>query len=332
MSSRTVSLAVAPLLLVASLAAAGVPNTLAYSGRVLKANGAPEVGVVQLRFSLFNGASTTTALWSEQQTLALSSDGLYQTKLGAVTPLPETLVSANDRLFLELQVGTGAPLSPRQELSSVTTALVARSVQGGEVDASSLKVNGALVVPGFSTVRGFSAGSSTVTLPAGVTRVYVKAWGGGGGGGTTHQGNGVVTPGGGGGAGAYAEDIVTVTAGATLVITAGSAGTAAGCVSTGGTDSSVRVGSTVLLEARGGGGGGHAPGCCVGGNQAAGTGGVATGGVAVRGEAGLSGAAGGDGGKNAMSPVFGRGADAVLRAAACSAGDGGGAGFVWLAW
>jgi hypothetical protein len=332
MSPRHFSSIMIPLVAVASLAFAGVPNTLAYSGRVLKTNGTPEVGVVQLRFSLFSGPATTTALWTEQQTLALSSDGLYQTKLGAVTPLPDTLVSANDKLYLELQVGQGAPLSPRQELSSVTSALVAKSVQGGEVDASSLKVNGVAVLPGFSTVRGFTTGSSTLTLPAGVTRVYVKAWGGGGAAGTTHSANGVVTAGGGGGAGGYAEDIVTVSPGATLLITSGSPGGVGSCTASAGTDSSVRVGNTTLVQASGGGAGGHAPGCCPGGTTTAGQGGAATGAVAIRGETGLSGAEGGDGGKNAMSPLFGRGSDAVLTASTCSVGDPGGAGFVWLAW
>jgi hypothetical protein len=318
--------------LVASTAFAGVPSTLAYSGRVLRANGTPETGVTSLRFSLFSAASGGTALWTEAQTLALNADGLYQTKLGAVTPLPETVVTANDRLFLEVQVGQAAPLSPRQELSSVATALVAKSVQGGEVDASSLKVNGVAVVPGFSTVRGLSS-SGTVTLPAGVTRVYVKAWGAGGAGGTTWQANGSITPGGGGGAGGYAEDVLTVPAGATLTVTVGAAGRSLlNCSATSGGDTQVRVGGMTVVEARGGGAGGHASGCCPGQATTAGVGGVATAGVAVTGESGLSGANGGDGGKNAMSPVFGRGASAVLRSSTCSVGDSGGPGFVWLAW
>jgi hypothetical protein len=318
--------------LIASTAFAGVPSTLAYSGRVLRANGAPETGVTSLRFSLFAASTGGAALWTETQTLALTADGLYQTRLGAVTPLPDMLVTANDRLFLEVQVGQGAPLAPRQELSSVATALVAKSVQGGEVDASSLKVNGVAVVPGFSTVRGLSS-SGTVTLPAGVTRVYVKAWGGGGAGGTTWQANGSITPGGGGGEGGYAEDVLTVPSGATLAVTVGAAGRSLlACSGTSGGDSSVRVGGMTVVEAGGGGAGGHASGCCPGQVTTAGAGGVATAGVAVAGESGLSGANGGDGGKNAMSPVFGRGASAVLRASTCSVGDSGGPGFVWLAW
>ncbi len=318
--------------LVAASAFAGVPSTLAYSGRVLRPNGAPETGVTQLRFSLFPASTGSTALWSEVQTLALNAEGLYQTKLGSLTPLPEAVVTGNDRLFLEVQVGQGAPLTPRQELSSVATALVAKSVQGGDVDAASLKVNGVAVVPGFSTVRGLTS-SGTVTLPAGVTRVYVKVWGGGGAGGTTWQVPGTVTPGGGGGAGGYAEDVLTVPAGAMLTVTVGAAGRSAGtCAATSGGDSLVRVGGMTLVEARGGGAGGHAGGCCSGQVTAAGAGGAATASVAVPGESGLPGSNGGDGGKNAMSPVFGRGASAVLRSSTCSLGDGGGPGFVWLAF
>lgn len=320
------------LCLTASLAEASVPPTLAYSGRLLRADGTPEAGPTTIRFALYGAATGGTAAWSETQTLLLTADGAWGAQLGAVTPFPAGLFGAGQALFLELTVNGGAPLAPRQPLASVATALVARAVRGGEVDAARLRVAGHDVLEGFSTVRAFRPGSHVVTLPAGVTRVHVRAWGGGGAGGTTSSSSAGVVPGGGGGAGGYAEEVLVVSEGATLTLQVGAGGAASACAAPGGGASTVRVNGVEVLAAQGGGGAGHAAGCCPNGSARAGLGGEARGAVALEGEPGLTGTEGGEGGLNLMSGALGRGGSAVLRAAACSAGDAGRGGLVWLAY
>ena len=96
-----------------------------------------------------------------------------------------------------------------------------------------------------------TAGSSSFTVPAGVTSVTVKAWGGGGGG---------ADSGAYGGGGGFAQGTITVTPGTTLTVYVGGGGTV-GTYTVGGAGgggySAVTNGSTYLVQA--GGGGGAAP-------------------------------------------------------------------------
>lgn len=115
-------------LLIPSLALAQVPQRLAYQGRLTKADGTPETGVLPVTFSLFAAAEGGTAAWSEAQSLALTH-GYYATNLGEITPLGK--VFDGRELFLEVSVG-GTALAPRQRIASVPYALVAGNVSGGQ--------------------------------------------------------------------------------------------------------------------------------------------------------------------------------------------------------
>lgn len=75
----------------------------------------------------------------------------------------------------------------------------------------------ALFQPGFAA---FGTSQSFI-IPAGVTRVKVRAWGGGGGGGGSY---GPISAGSGGGGGGYTEGIHTVSPGASVFITVGAGG------------------------------------------------------------------------------------------------------------
>jgi hypothetical protein len=118
---RAIALAV---MVAASAAWAQVPQRLTYQGRLLKSDGTPEQGIVQLKFSIFSAASGGTALWSEQQSIGLT-DGFYAAFLpskGVAAPaFPPNLFDGTDR-YLELEVG-GLPLAPRHLVTSVPYAL-----------------------------------------------------------------------------------------------------------------------------------------------------------------------------------------------------------------
>ncbi len=115
----------------------------------------------------------------------------------------------------------------------------------------------------YKNVIGFPSGSSTLTntihswtVPTGVTKILVEAWGGGGGG----------AVGGGGGGGGYAAVEWTVTPGANVSITIGAAGAGATSSSIGGSygnNTTVIIGGAQLTVYGGGGGytnGGGFPG------------------------------------------------------------------------
>lgn len=129
-----------------AFALAQVPTKVGYQGRLLKADGAPETGIVKLAFALFAGESGGTPLWSEEQAVALT-DGFYATFLGDSKPLTGSVLDGSER-FLEVSVN-GSALRPRQRVNSVPYALLAtdaRNLVGGAIDASSVKVAGRTVV------------------------------------------------------------------------------------------------------------------------------------------------------------------------------------------
>jgi len=98
----------------------------------------------------------------------------------------------------------------------------------------------------------FTSGSSTWTVPTGVTAVQVELVGGGGGG-----GNGNSYSSGGGGAGGYIRAMMNVTASSNITYTAGSGGAAQSTNSAAGNAGSATTVSygTITLTANGGGGG-----------------------------------------------------------------------------
>jgi hypothetical protein len=124
-----------------------------------------------------------------------------------------------------------------------------------------------------------TAGTSTFTVPTGITSITVKAWGAGGGGGTGSGGTG---SGGAGGGGGYVTSTLTgLTGGTNLTVTVGSGGTTVAAASNGGNGggfSAVLNGATYLIQAGGGGGGGGTYGTAAGG-----TGGIGGGASAAAG-------------------------------------------------
>lgn len=139
-----------------------------------------------------------------------------------------------------------------------------------------------------TTSTYYTAGSSTYTVPAGVTSLTVKAWGAGGAGGA---GTGTASAfGGNGGGGGYAKAVISVTPGENLDVLVGSGGAKGGAngrAGNGGGASSVQRSGTYLVEAGGGGGGGGRRG---------GTGGTTGHGGAGGGTTGVQGTAGSTGG------------------------------------
>jgi hypothetical protein len=178
--------------------------------------------------------------------------------------------------------------------------------------------------PGFSTQQSFT-GSGSFTVPAGVSRVKVRAIGGGGGGG----GNTTTGGGGGGGGGAYGEGVYSVTAGQTVSVAVGAAGAGGanngGSVAgnTGGAGGASSFGA--FLSAAGGTGGG---GSLSGGQGDAGQGGTASGGsinmAGGCGNAGFNGGASGFGGIGGAAAGGGGGGGASSGLPRAGGGPGGG--------
>lgn len=162
-------------------------------------------------------------------------------------------------------------------LTLVTTKAAPLSCPSGTTAVSWNQQGPAGQAGGFAAIQEMTS-SSNFTVPAGVTRLMVEAWGAGGGG-SDFLGFPECSSGGSGGSGAYVRTILAVTPGETLAIAVGAAG---GPGSAGGA-SAVRRGSSILVSAGGGGGAVTASGALpVGGagGQVVTSGGIARGGNA----------------------------------------------------
>ena len=97
------------LLSIQSMAHA-VPLQMTHQGRLLDSNGAAVTGVQSLTFTIFDDPNNGTDLWTE--TLSVSfNNGYYAAVLGTdelSNPL-DSLILSQYPLFLEIQVGQGAP-------------------------------------------------------------------------------------------------------------------------------------------------------------------------------------------------------------------------------
>ena len=169
-----------------------------------------------------------------------------------------------------------------------------------------------------------AAGTSTYTVPTGVTTITVKAWGGGGGGGNA-TGSGNTGNGGNGGGGGFAQANLTVTPGANLTVDVGTGGTAGGTTRNGGNGggySAVLNGATYLIQGGGGAGGGG--GDDTGSGGAGGPGGCSTSGTSCNGTTGTGGAGGGGSTSGGTAGAAGTGGVAGHAGAANAGGDAGG--------
>jgi len=246
------------------------------------------------------------------------------------------------RVQIQLKPGVSAPtgsqVAPAVDAGWVGLATVTVAYGQSVVNTADIAALPALLKarfrlpelrPGFAQVQGFTA-SGSFTVPAGVTRVRVRAHGGGGGGGgNTTQGGG-----GGGGGGGYAEGIYAVTPGQVVAVTVGAGG--AGGPNNAGTSGANSGGSGgassfgAFLTAGGGSGG---QGSMSGGQGNSGPGGSGSGGaVNMGGAAGNAGSAagatgfGGFGGAAAAGGGGGAASSGLPSAGAVPGGGGAGGG------
>jgi hypothetical protein len=101
-------------------------GTIAYQGRLADAAGAPLTGTYNMIFRLYDVATGGTPLWTEQWTGSNGvrvSDGLFNVMLGSLTPIPQSVITGHDSLFLGITVGTDDEMQPRVQLGSVPFAV-----------------------------------------------------------------------------------------------------------------------------------------------------------------------------------------------------------------
>jgi hypothetical protein len=116
-------------------------GTIAYQGRLADANGNPLTSTVNMEFRLYNAATGGVYIWEEFWTGANSvqvSDGLFNVMLGSIEPIPQSVVTGNNSLWLGITVGNDDEMLPRVQLGSVPFAVQALTVPDGSVTTNKI--------------------------------------------------------------------------------------------------------------------------------------------------------------------------------------------------
>jgi hypothetical protein len=157
--------ALAVLALVAAPAAAqDVPRTLAFQGRLVRADGTPESTPQDLTFSLYATASGGSPLWQELHPGVPVTNGYYAVVLGVTTPLGYEL-ARNEPLYLGVALSGQSELTPRLRMASVPYALRAQDSQLLEGRAASTFANASHGHPTATpTAAGFLSAADKAKL------------------------------------------------------------------------------------------------------------------------------------------------------------------------
>lgn len=108
-------------------AASLTPSVISYQGSLTNAASQPVNGNVNMTFRLYSVPTGGTALWTETRSGVNAvpvNNGYFSLLLGGLTPIPAGVWN-NAQLYLGIQVGSDAEMSPRQPVGAVPVAMQA---------------------------------------------------------------------------------------------------------------------------------------------------------------------------------------------------------------
>jgi hypothetical protein len=109
-----------------------LPGVISYQGYLVDAEGQPVTDSVDITFRLYTVDTGGAALWMEEHKEANAvpvANGLFNVLLGSLTPISST-VWGNNALYLGVQVGSDAEMTPREAVGMVPYALHAVRASG----------------------------------------------------------------------------------------------------------------------------------------------------------------------------------------------------------
>ena len=113
--------------------AQAVPMQLSQQGRLVDSSGAAAAGNHNLTFRLYNASTGGTLLWNETVSTNFTN-GYYSVVLGSDTinnPLEDSVLESGD-LFIEIEIDSDGPLTPRSAVTSTPFARVAGKAQSAD--------------------------------------------------------------------------------------------------------------------------------------------------------------------------------------------------------
>lgn len=122
-------------------------TTISYQGRLADSGGNPITNAgLGMSFRIYNTTTGGSALWTETYSGVPVNNGLFHVLLGSTNPLPASLFTSNDTLYLGITVGADSEMTPREQLASAPYAMQANSaltVPDGSIATAKI-ANGAI--------------------------------------------------------------------------------------------------------------------------------------------------------------------------------------------
>ena len=146
-----------------------VPGLISFQGKLTDNSGTSVEGSRNMIFRLYDNAVGGAELWSETQTGVPLTSGIYDVRLGAVTPLDKSKFTG-DAVYLQVEIDNGSDweiLAPRQQLTSTSFAFKAADADtvGGQAPSAFGDVSS--VTAGTGLTGGGTSGAVTVNVGAG---------------------------------------------------------------------------------------------------------------------------------------------------------------------
>jgi hypothetical protein len=136
-----------------------IPNLINFQGALTQGNSSPVNTTVDITFRIYDQENAGTKLWEETQIAVQINQGIFNTVLGNITPLPSTIFNG-DPVWITFRIsGEQDEMYPRQKILPVPYSFRSKSTEHATRADTATTING---VPVNNLVLQDNSGNVTI--------------------------------------------------------------------------------------------------------------------------------------------------------------------------